>query len=195
VRDPTLPQRLPPWKCRTEREKQAFLEWSLAELVLLDERLHPDDHQQSDYDVAPEVYRRHRSEQKLYSAKAAARNGDLKPLRALYREIAEFIHEPKRPRGQRRSYHNKGGVLEAYASRCDDAVESVRQLREIIWPEHYRRRKRRYDDGPTAEEIAAKFHDCTVDEVKEAMARRHRRRHRRGVAPSRASPRASLRGR
>jgi hypothetical protein len=177
VRDPTT---LPPWECRTEREKREFTEWSIAELILLDQRLHPDDHQQSDYVVPAEVYRRHRQKQKLDRAKAAACDGDLGPLRALYPEIAEFIHEPKRPRGQRRSYRKPGvNVWEKIgAERPDAAVESVRHLREI-WRRHYGRWKRRYDDHPTAEEIAAAFHDCSVDEITQAAARRHRQRYRR----------------
>ena len=61
----------------------------------------------------------------------ARRNGDLAPLRALYPEIAEFIHEPKRVRGQRRPYVKpmRGHLIAGPpARRLRMAVDIVREL-------------------------------------------------------------------
>ena len=49
------------------------------------------------------------------------------------------------------------------------AVDIVRELREVIWPKHYGRWKRRRDDGPSAEEIAGAFCGLTADEVRAAI--------------------------
>jgi hypothetical protein len=144
-----------------------MVEWSIAELDGLDAAFndaHADD-ANKDWTPSPEVlWRGH-----LEAAKQHARCGNLGPLRKLFPDIAEFIHEPKRVRGQRRPRRYVEDVFLRYARRMAEqrAVESVRQLRGIIWPRHYGRVKRR--DGPSAEEIAAIRCGLTVDEVRRAM--------------------------
>ena len=97
---------LPPWKATCEREREWMIEWSIAEILALDKERQHDDVPQSAWENIPPPSR----DMCLRAAKERARrNGDLAPLRALYPEIAEFIHEPKRVRGQRRPYESMGG--------------------------------------------------------------------------------------
>jgi hypothetical protein len=97
---------------------------------------------------------------KLYTAKASARRGNLKPLRDLLSGIdpalVEFIHEPPRVRGQRRP---------RLPSREQMLVhdEDSRQARDIgrvraIWQRQYGRWKRHAGDGPSAEDIVDAYH-------------------------------------
>ena len=165
---------LPPWKARCERDREWMIEWSIAEMLALDNERQHDDVPQSAWENIPAPSR----DMRLRAAKERARrNGDLAPLHALYPEIAEFIHEPKRVRGQRRPYVKpmKGNIY-SWAAREEAeqmAVDIVRELREIIWPKYYNGRwKRRRDDGPSAEEIAGGFCGLTADEVRAAIKAR-----------------------
>jgi hypothetical protein len=150
-----------------------MIEWCCAELDGLDgfiDGLIDDDDTKKDWTVSPEVLYGERLER----AKQHARRGNLGPLRKLFPEIAEFIHEPKRVRGQRRPYTKRRGGVDglrrALASLAEQrAVDSVRQLRAIIWPRYYGRWKRRPEDGPSAEEIAAVRCGLTMDQVQRAM--------------------------
>jgi hypothetical protein len=166
---------LPPWEARSERDRQWMIDWCLAELDGLDgyiDGLIYDDDAKKDWTVYPKVP----DGQRLESAKLHARRGNLGPLRKLFPAIAEFIREPERVRGQRRSYvvGSVQDVFRRHARREAEqrAVDSVRQLRATIWPRYYGRVKRRLDDGPSAEEIAAVRCDLTVDQVRRAMKTR-----------------------
>ena len=146
--------------------------WAIDEIVALDNQRQRDDVPQSVWKNIPPPSR----DMRLQAAKKRARRGDLVPLRELYPEIAEFIHEPKRVRGQRRPYVKpmKGDTYSwAHRKQAERmAVDIVRELREIIWPKYYGRWKRRRDDGPSAEEIAGVFCGLTADEVRAAIKAR-----------------------
>jgi hypothetical protein len=165
---------LPPWKATCERERKWMIEWSIAEIIALDNQHQRDDVPQSVWENIPPPSR----DERLKAAKRRARRGDLSPLRRLYPEIAEYIHEPKRVRGQRRPYVmalQEGENVYSWAHRAQAegmAVDIVRELREIVWPQHYGRWKRRRDDGPSAEEIAGVFCGLTADEVRAAIKAR-----------------------
>ena len=91
--------RRPPWKATCEREREWMIEWAIAEIVALDNQRQCDDVPQSVWENIPPPSR----DMRLQAAKKRA-PAHLVPLRGLYPEIAEFIHEPKRVRGQRRPY-------------------------------------------------------------------------------------------
>ena len=150
-----------------------MIEWSIAEIVALDNQRQRDDVPQSVWKNIPPPSR----DMRLQSGEGTRPpHGDLVPLRELYPEIAEFIHEPKRVRGQRRPYVKpmKGDTYSWAAREQAErmAVDIVRELREIIWPKYYGRWKRRRDDGPSAEEIAGVFCRLTADEVRAAIKAR-----------------------
>jgi hypothetical protein len=163
---------LPPWEARSDRDRQAMIDWCIAELDALDgyiDGLIYDDDAKKDWTVYPKVP----DGQRLESAKLHARRGNLGPLRKLFPAIAEFIREPERVRGQRRSYV-VGSVQDVFRRHVrheaeQRAVDSVRQLRAIIWPRHYGRKKRR---DALAEEIAAARCGLTVEQVRRAMKTR-----------------------
>jgi hypothetical protein len=143
-------------------------EWCIAELDALDafiDGLVYDDDAEKDWTVYPKVP----DGQRLESAKQDARRGNLRPLRKLFPEIAEFIHEPKRVRGQRRPYVRDPFGRHARGEAEQRAVDSVHQLRAIIWPRYYGRKKRR---DALAEEVAATRCGLTVEQVRRAMKTR-----------------------
>jgi hypothetical protein len=160
---------LPPWFARNERDKRWMVEWCHAELVALDWSMHPYELKQGDRPKA--------LDQRLRLAKAAARDGDVGPLRRLYPEIVEYIHA-KRKQGERRSYRKPDWCCWEEFGRVallDAAIDDVHQLRTKIWPRHYGRSRRRIDDGPSAEAIAGALHGLSEDEVKAAIKARSRR--------------------
>jgi hypothetical protein len=159
---------LPPWEARSDAQRRAMTEWSIAQLDALDAALDAlSDDDAKDWTFPPEVLWRERFE----AAKQAARRGNLGPLRKLFPELAEFIHEPKRVRGQRRPYVGVRDVFRRHARREVEqrAVDSVHQLRSIIWPRYYGRKKRR---DALAEEVAATRCGLTVEQMRRAMKTR-----------------------
>jgi hypothetical protein len=78
-----------------------------------------------------------------------ARHGMIEPLRKLYPDIAEFIHLPKRKRGQR--FPN----LFAHLSPVLRAALDARRIR-ALWKKFYPGRRRRRDDK-SAEDFAAEL--------------------------------------
>ena len=97
---------------------------------------------------------------RAYTAKTSARVGNLKPLRKLLSiidpEIAGFINEPPRVRGQRRPQGSSWEQMQAQSD-ADDMARNVERVREI-WKRHYRGRwKRHAGDGPSATEIVAAY--------------------------------------
>jgi hypothetical protein len=100
----------------------------------------------------------------VYSYKAAieaAQAGNVEPLREAARkaglpELAEFISPPKLKPGEYQRVRN---------FRLDDAVEDVRYIREELWPQEFNFKRRSRDNPPTAEDIAAAFHNVDVEEV------------------------------
>jgi hypothetical protein len=109
-------------------------------------------------------------------AKSSARGGNLEALRAFFvsitgdPEIAEFIAEPRRPRGRRRPQKTvEPNILRASKHSAVVTVDRVRQ----IWRRRHREWKR---SDRLAVEIAAEYCGLSEDEVEEALKRRKRRR-------------------
>jgi hypothetical protein len=160
-----MTQKLPPW-AGSERDGRRLIEWSIAQLDALDaEHDAKLDDPPSSWTYPPEML----WWEDVERAKRAARRGNIEPLRRLFPFIAELIHEPKRVRGQRRP-HSRLPEHEAFRRfAVGMAADDVRRLRDVIWPRHYGRWKRRSGEGPTAEEIAAIRRGVTVDEVRAAV--------------------------
>jgi hypothetical protein len=162
----------PPFHPRNELGRKALKEWTIARLWLLDEEA--DAGRRYDLLLTPEG----RARTQYAVAKSSARYGNLEALRAflvsLLRdpEIAEFIAEPRRPRGQRRPRQNID--MRRYWRRQfrNDAAATVQRIRKM-WCRQFGKFKRNDD---LALDIAAEYHGLTVDEVVEALKRRTRMR-------------------
>jgi hypothetical protein len=114
-------------------------------------------------DPTPEEMRQHRRRFVFDMAKSAAQDhDDVRLLRKLYTEIADFIHPRKRKRGQRR--RPRGNWIKRWHLRV--AIDDVHRIRGI-WVQHYGKRNRPRGTV-TAEAIAAERHDLTEDEVRSA---------------------------
>jgi hypothetical protein len=167
--------KLPPWTASSQRDRERFLEWSISQLEALDAEFDAKDSEypydySAYYDWMTSPAELHK--ERLARAKASALfDGNLKPLRKLYPEIAEFLHEPPRKRGQHRPRRNNAVWRQLY---MDLVIDDVRRLREIIWPKHFGKWKRRRNDAPSAEAIAAARRGLTEDEVIEAIKLRSR---------------------
>ena len=106
---------------------------------------------------------------RLDRAKAAARQGKLNPLRRLYPEIAEFIHAPRRKRGEHRMVVDCGCTHE----RLQLALDDVKRIRRL-WRAHFGRVYR--SAAPTALSIAARRHGLTETQLTSFRSNRHRSR-------------------
>lgn len=105
------------------------------------------------------------------TAKAAARNGNLKPLAKILSaamddpEIVAFLAVPPRGRGRRPScpfeWFARSGVI-------DGVIDTVRRIRKI-WRQDFGRvkRDRQYDDS--AEKIAAEIYGLSEHAVRQIM--------------------------
>jgi hypothetical protein len=157
----------PPFDTRNEAARSALKDWTIARVRLLDQEA--DAGRRYDLLLTPEW----RASMEYSVAKLSARCGNLEALRAfLVRltgdpEIADFIAEPRRPKGQRR---RKAGDWTMWRPFKDGAVITVKLVRQI-WREQYGKWKR--SDG-LAEEIAAEFCGLAVAEIEEALKRRTR---------------------
>jgi hypothetical protein len=154
---------LPPWIATCKREREAMIKWVLNRLDMqMAERtaLEPSD------DRHINLYTVHQSPRaRLERAKRLARAGNVAPLQRLYPELAEFIHPPKRKRGQRRSYRDETALFERDG--LSAVVEDVKRIR-ALWRQHYGLWKRRRDEV-SAEKIAGLRHDMSEDEVRAAI--------------------------
>lgn len=167
---PTIDQiAAPPFDTRDKRARIALKEWTIAQLWLLDEEA--DAGRRYDLLLTPAS----RARTQYAVAKSSARCGNLEALRAFFvsitadPEIAEFIAEPRRPRGQRRPQKIDWPRYWRRQFR-DDAAVTVQQVRQM-WRRQFGKSKRR--DG-LAVEIAAEFWQLTEAEVEEALKRRKR---------------------
>jgi hypothetical protein len=130
----------PRFVTRNKRERDALSAWTMARLHQLDE--HAQEGRLYYLLLEPVVHAR----REYAVAKSSARFGNLQPLRAFLvtimgdAEIAEFIAEPRRPRGRRRSH----GTLKQGISReiKHSAVVTVKSGKDntasgsgaITWP-------------------------------------------------------------
>ena len=81
-------------------------------------------------------------------------------------QIAEFIHEPKRVQGQRRSYpRDPVKAFTRYGQ--EPLVEDVKRVR-ALWKQYYGLWKRSQGQV-SAEEIVAVRHDCSPEKVEQAL--------------------------
>jgi hypothetical protein len=79
---------------------------------------------------------------------AALRDNNIEPLLRRHPGVAKFLKVPKGGRGKYQRRKNTMSAAARWAVEC---------LRKEIWPEHYRKKNRRNEDGLTAEEIAAEW--------------------------------------
>jgi hypothetical protein len=112
--------------------------------------------------MSPAQWRR----EALTIALADARRGNPEPLRRLFPALAEFIHSPPRPRGQRRPQTDGYSQLP-----LENALHNVRDIR-TIWQEHFGKSYR--SAAPTAVAIAARRHGLSEDELVNFRKNRHR---------------------
>jgi hypothetical protein len=159
----------PPFDTRDKRARNALKDWTVARLWLLDGEA--DAGRRYDLLLTPEWGAR----TEYARAKSSARSGNLEALRAFLvsvtgdPEIAEFIAEPRRPRGQHRPQKT---VKPSMRASMYSAVVTVKRVRQI-WRRQYDKWKR---SDRLAEEIAAKYCGLTIDEVEEALNRQTRTR-------------------
>jgi hypothetical protein len=158
-----MPENLPPWIARNQGDRDRMVAWVNAHLA--EERntqsenndlpSHPT---QGSSIVVPVVQTSARGFTRWLAVEAAWR-GYIKPLRSLYPDLAPFLHLPTR--GQRGKYR-RANSKQGFALRA--AVEDVPRIR-ALWQEHYGRKNRRPDDGPSAEQIAAERWDVELEDV------------------------------
>ena len=97
----------------------------------------------------------------LNAAKQAARRGDPGPLSSLLPDLAEFLHEPKRVRGQRRPHRQLigGNAFSDYgANLVGLSITWDTERVRAIWKREYKRWKRHRDEHPHAEEIVRAYY-------------------------------------
>ena len=155
--DPTLP----PWKASTERDRKALMNFTLAELLRYDALVEEEDFEKHDH-YALNKLPSPPARDLPTAAKAEARRGNLKPLRTLYPEIAEFIAEPKRKRGERRPPDPFARITNTRW-----VADTVRRVRQI-WSEHYGGWKRPSTDTLMIE-IVAKYLELSEAQVRRAL--------------------------
>jgi hypothetical protein len=151
----------PPFKASNAAERQAMIDWVITRLCQEDE-IADEQHNRWDGTFPPGAL----LESKLLCAKWLARQGEPVLLGRLISEIlddpelAEFVGEPKRVRGQRKPYRGKTdddgkNPFEIFGeqSKFDLARTTVKRIR-LIWRYDFGRVKRHASDGASAEEIA-----------------------------------------
>lgn len=165
------PVAAPPFYTRDKRARDLLKAWTIARLWLLDEEA--DAGRRYDLLLTPEG----RARTQFAVAKTSARSGNLEALRAFLvnitgdPEIAEFIAEPRRPRGQRRPQKTVEKPFILRASK-HSAVVTVKRVQQI-WQRQYCKWKR---CDRLAAEIAAEYCGLPEDEIEEALKRRKRTR-------------------
>src|SRR5262249_19799273 len=90
-----------------------------------------------------------------------AKAGDVEPLRKLLRkaglpELADLTRSPER---------GPGGYRRAPNTLVEWAVEDAHYIRHELWPQEYGFKRRSRDNHPSAESIAAAFHNVDVEKV------------------------------
>lgn len=152
----TIDPKLPPWQARSPRERLLMIDWVHSKLE--DEHIR----------IMKEANARGCTPEELHwffnlgPEIQSARNGDIEPLRKRLPHIAEFIHRPKRKRGQR---FPKRTVDFDKAKAAALLVPQIRAL----WLQNYGKRNRPASRGPSAEEIAARYFGAEVEDVVRAL--------------------------
>jgi hypothetical protein len=151
---------LPPWQARSDHDRQWLLEWTIEQLDAQDAE---DEVWQSELNERRDYYAPLPEEEQqriqLDRAIRRARRGDVEALRELYPEIADFIHQPPRRRGQHRSPYRRNQFGRYGAELIVDNVKRVHDL----WRRHYDGRWKRRGRPTAAEIVAARWH---LDEKK-----------------------------
>lgn len=149
----------PPWRARNEREREQMRAWVKRELNRLPDPLElwlASDEYKAGLDARSKQYDAWLNN--LGPQIESAEAGNIEPLRAALPHLAKFIHLPKRRQGER-SFPKFKDALRVSAA-CDD-VDRIRAL----WKQHYGRKNRHAEDGPSAEEIAADRWEVDVEAV------------------------------
>jgi hypothetical protein len=159
VTDWLPPDWKPPWSARSELEREQMRTWVNRELNRLPdelERWRASDEYKTGLDERSKRYDAWLADHgpEIESAEA----GNIEPLRAALPHLAKFLHPPKRRQGER-SFPKFKDTLRVSAA-CDD-VDRIRAL----WKQHYGRKNRHAEDGPSAEEIAAERWEVDVEAV------------------------------
>lgn len=154
----------PPWKARNRREQQAMIDFVIGELLAEDVQNDEwGNRLLSGWDGTVDPMVRFRSS--LEAAKQAARRGDLGPLRSLLPDLAEFLDEPKRVRGQRRPHRQLvgGNAFSDYGANLEGRAADVERVRAIWRREYDGRWKRHRDERPDAEDIVDEYYAAYGD--------------------------------
>jgi hypothetical protein len=159
----------PPWRPTCKLEVQQLIDWTNARLDDADAALELQQQEleaEQDWgpDPTPEEMRQQHQRLDFDNAKAAARHEDMKPLRKLYPEIAEFINPPTREP----SKHRRKVDWRFINYRTRRAIDDVYRIRHI-WKRHYKKWKRPDNDPVSAAAIAADRHRLTKAAVLYAM--------------------------
>jgi hypothetical protein len=151
---------LPPWSARNQREKNAMRDWMCDQLDRVQNakaNRNAPDATEFEWTVKQDALEQ-------------AKTGDVRELRRLYPEIADYIHpnpkDLKRGRRPRRpNFHDP--VLMA-----KNAVPLIRE----IWRKRYDNKwRRRPEDGYDAYEIAAHYYGVDADDVKKKPSGRRKK--------------------
>jgi hypothetical protein len=131
------PNELPRWLPRNDKERQRMHVWVNHELDLILE---------TEFERNQRV---NRGDGWLNLCKVRARYGDYEPLRQRLPDFAEFLNPPK---GTKHIHSPKppSAVLDPVR----EAAKDVRRIR-AIWQQHYGKKNRSAEEGPSAVQIAA----------------------------------------
>jgi hypothetical protein len=156
---------LPRWQARNEREQKAMIDWACYQL---DELAEARDRATSKHS-AEQVKAARDSIAARDPAIEAAWRRNMAPLRKRHPELAPFLFPPKGTRGIRFPKPvliDSSNTERRPTHRVLDAAWAVEQLRDVIWPKHFGKKNRHQDDGPSAEQIVAKWMRVSVADIK-----------------------------
>ncbi len=113
----------------------------------------------------------------LDAALTSAHGGNLAPLRRLFPELAKFLHEPPRKRGQHRRTQTAAPVVAKRWVTQSSLAQAVADRRRIpqLWREHFGKTYRGKEQ-PTAAEIAARRNGVTDQQLENYLKGRRRKR-------------------
>jgi hypothetical protein len=155
-------ENLAPFTARNERENKAMIAWVHAVLDEYYDEYYYDDELR---ETVEECRKRGFPRLEFPCAIKQARQGNVTDLRKLvHPEVAEFIQPPKLSRGEKYKKPHR-----------DVAVRETAKLIRRIWRAYYGKR-RRHEDGASAEEIAAEYHGLNANDVSWKPGGRHKKK-------------------
>ena len=154
----------PDWVCRNEADVNAFTAWNnvhlwrrMGERII---RLH-EQIEATDGVVEVTHNRINFYNNEDIAIQAAHEFGDIEPARMIWPEAVSLLKAPPRK--------GKGQYIRARYVHLDNAMEDVRFLHEL-WFQIFGARRRKY--RPTAEKIAADFHDVDLGVLESRLSNR-----------------------